>query len=50
MNTATKTNKTEAVEAYCDCCSNEARADKLSLENCGWYVGANEQFCPNCND
>jgi hypothetical protein len=41
---------TETINAYCDCCDNEARAEKAQLENRGWFVGSREQFCPECNN
>ncbi len=50
MNTATKTQQIETVEAHCDCCSNQASGERSELENEGWYCGRNEQFCPSCNN
>ncbi len=43
-------NTTNTINAFCECCDSEVRADKSSLENCGWWVGQNEQFCPECNN
>jgi hypothetical protein len=42
-------NTNETVKAFCDCCDNEAKAEKTQLENRGWYLGQREQFCPECN-
>jgi len=39
----------QSISAFCDCCSNQASGTKTSLENSGWYLGRNEQFCPECN-
>lgn len=38
------------VNAFCDCCPNNARAAASALSASGWFLGRNEQFCPNCND
>jgi hypothetical protein len=50
MNTATKTQQIETVEAYCDCCASQANGERSELESEGWFLGSREEFCPNCND
>ena len=43
-------NTENKVNAFCDTCDCQARAEKQTLENRGWHLGRNEQFCPECND
>jgi hypothetical protein len=50
MNTATKTQQIETVEAHCDICGNQETDDAETLKNEGWYLGRREHFCPTCND
>lgn len=37
------------INAFCDCCPNNASADKSALQSAGWFLGNREQFCPACN-
>lgn len=37
------------VSAFCDLCDCQAKAERENLEGRGWYLGRNEQFCPECN-
>ncbi|HEX8637938.1 MAG TPA: hypothetical protein VF692_07750 [Pyrinomonadaceae bacterium] len=39
----------QTVSAFCDLCDNEANGAQTVLENRGWHLGQNEQFCPDCN-
>ncbi len=39
----------QQITAFCDICPNNATAAKETLENRGWYLGRNEEFCPECN-
>lgn len=39
----------QTVSAFCDTCDSQATGAETVLENRGWYLGRNEQFCPECN-
>lgn len=43
------TTYSQTLSAYCDCCDNQANANRQTLENQGWYLGEKAQFCPECN-
>lgn len=33
----------------CDCCPNQAVGAKEMLQNRGWSLNGDSQFCPECN-
>lgn len=37
------------VSAYCDCCDNSDYGTKEALENKGWELNSNSQFCSEHN-
>jgi hypothetical protein len=39
----------QTTTAFCDCCPNQSTGTKRQLENSGWFLGRNEEFCPDCN-
>jgi len=39
----------QTVNAFCDCCDNQASGAREMLENRGWSLGSSAQFCPECN-
>jgi len=39
----------QTINAFCDCCDNQANGAKEVLENRGWHLGQAQQFCPECN-
>ncbi len=39
----------QKMTAFCDCCDNQSTGTKQQLENRGWEMNANCQFCPECN-
>ncbi len=39
----------QSITAFCDCCPNQLSGTKSSLENHGWFLGNESQFCPECN-
>lgn len=39
----------QSISAFCDCCPNQANGAKEILENRGWFLGSQSQFCPECN-
>lgn len=39
----------QSISAFCDCCDNQANGAKEILENRGWFLGSQSQFCPECN-
>jgi len=43
-------NQNKTIGAFCDCCSCQQNGTESELKNAGWYLGAREEFCPNCND
>ncbi len=39
----------QTITAFCDTCANNANGTITALENQGWHLGRNEQFCSECN-
>lgn len=39
----------QSVSAFCDCCDSQANGARETLENRGWFLGSQSQFCPECN-
>ena len=48
QNFVTKTYE-QSISAFCDCCNNQANGAREILENRGWFLGSQSQFCPECN-
>lgn len=40
----------QTVTGFCDICGKQETGNKESLRRSGWFLGRNEEFCPNCND
>lgn len=36
--------------AFCDICGEQKDGTEDALKRQGWFLGANEHFCPSCND
>lgn len=37
------------LNAFCDCCDNQASGTKEDLARRGWGLSSDCQFCPECN-
>lgn len=40
----------ETINAFCDCCDNQANGTREQLAANGWGFGRGSEFCPECND